>query len=166
MIYFEFKHLIRDYFRTLNLKIGMFDLGIPFVLGVISFCVVFWWRRCIPDLSSSLITLLGIFIGFSIAMLTIITTSSNRNVNEIKRRDTDLVLDGVKVTLYKLFIINIGYSIIVETLFLVATLFLSVVITINNVYSLSISIFFITHILFVNLRTVTNLYFIETADNL
>lgn len=164
MMYTEFKYLIKDYFSTLRFKEFVFEWIFPFILGSIALVILYLNDgNSQPDFDSAFITLLGILIGFSIAMLTVITTSSNKNIDRIKKEETKYIIDNVKVTLFRLFVINIGYSIIMEIFLLIFNIFIPIILCSHNIYTFSFSVFLIIHILFVNVRTVTNFYFIETA---
>ena len=165
MIYSEFRYVLKDYFLTLTKKEFWFEWIIPLLIGSTCFFALFFKEPIeIPDFNSAFITLLGILVGFSIAMLTVMTTSSNKNVEFIKKMKSGYIIDNIDVSLYRLFLINIGYSIIIEIFLLIFNIVIPIVLSNHNLYTFSISIFLITHILFVNIRTVTNFYFIESSN--
>lgn len=167
-MYLEFLILICDYFRTLRNKFHyvLFEWIFPFTISLVCFfliknCMV---RNIATDFFSTGVTLLGILIAFSITVLTILTTNSSSNIEEIKKTNTECKIGKRIITLYELLLINLSYSVIVEILLLILNICLPLIWI--NFYDggikffLVVDVLLICHILFLILRNTTDFYFI------
>jgi hypothetical protein len=165
-MYLEFLLLIADYFRTLKWRCLIFEWVLPLLIGVVAYLLVA--EPAAKDLAKKFddtaVTLLGVLIGFSITVITIMHTSSNKNIEEIKGVETEYKIGTQPLYLFHLILINLTYSVILEVLCLICNLCLLLVwdkidAHISKIL-LSINLFFILHILLLNLRNITDFYFI------
>lgn len=160
--YLEFVHLIKDYFETSEKKELFYEWMAPLVLGVVFYFIpTFGFQSLSSEIISNFINVLAILVGFSITSISILTTSSSENVNNLKGILSRRKLGNRLISLYQLIVITFSFVLVVEIFLLVYNLFLQFFI--NTTYSkilFSIDIFFITNILLLNLRNITNIYFI------
>jgi len=166
-MYQEFNYIILDYFRTLRKKDGVFDIAIPFLISGLSYCVPLLLNKntSATNVEGSIITLLSVLIGFSLAVFTVFTTTNNPNIEKLKKEHTVFIVDGIKVTLFHNLLTGIVYPFIIEIALLITNLlYIASPCKAESLY-LPINIFFISHLLFVTLRSITNLYFVLTAPN-
>ncbi|MCS3532071.1 hypothetical protein [Chryseobacterium sp. JUb7] len=171
-MYLEFFLIIVDYFKTLNRKIFIYEWLFPFI--VIFFCI---YIGCILDFGvfisfkDSAINVIGVLLGFSIAVITIITTGSGPNIEQIKNHETSVTINNRKISLYKLFLINFTYSVILEVILIISCLLMPLL---NKIFLFSFSIklimysimvFIVFHILLLTLRNITDFYLIISKEN-
>lgn len=167
-MYGEFLITIFDYFRTLRKKNFVFEILIPALLGFIIFLLVYNTngKSSIRNYSDNAVSILGILVGFSITIIALLTTSGSKNVEEIKNIKTDKILHGIPISLYQSLLINFTYSVIVEILLILVHLTYPFILGHFDVGDLMKSIFFsiafatLVHILLLNIRNLTNFYFV------
>lgn len=166
-MYLEFLLLIGDYFKTLNRRSVVFEWLLPFVLACFTYyhlgddVKIFELARKLNDTS---ITLLGILVGFSITVIAILNTSNSKNIEEIRERETEYKVGGRKISLFQLVLINMTYSVVIEILYLIFSLCIILFWGHFGIYSmktiLCANLFFVLHILFLNIRNITGFYFV------
>lgn len=145
---------------------------LPLIVGAISFVYI---NNCIKfnlnfkiaaflnDYINSLITVMALFISFSMAYLSILATSNSRNVDEIKERTSkEYEINKKPVFLYQILMTDLTYSIFIEILLLIL-LFIQKFMIINNStfflnVQLSIDIIMLIHVIQVLLRNIKNIY--------
>lgn len=167
-MYLEFVYIVLDYFRTLDKKIVIYEIITPIIIAIIE--VVILNSNCVSKFAnqiiSNIITIIGILLGFSITLTTILTTSSSRSIESIKKHYTDAKIGGKKITLFQVLLSNFTYSIIIESILLIVLVTYPIIIYNFNLSKLTKYIGFaiangiFIHILLVNMRNLTNLYFI------
>ncbi len=170
-MYLEFFLLFFDYFKTLNRRVAIFEWGMPFII-----CLTLFFLNCKYDFSAykifkeSAVNILGVLLGFSIAIITIITTGSGKNLEEIKKTETNFIKNNKKVTLFNLILINFTYSVILEIIVIINCLLfplISNLFRINHNVKLilySLMVFLVIHIFLVTLRNLTDFYLIITKN--
>ena len=112
------------------------------------------------------ISAVAIFISFSIAIITILVSADNANINRLKEQeagDKDYkLLKGKRLTLFQVLLSNITYNVLIEIIYLVILIgyiFLQLVLPIGALKYLSaISVFFIAHILHILVESVVQMY--------
>jgi len=169
-MYREFILLIVDYFKTIRCKTFTYEWVIPIVLGVVTFLVTITKYLKIDYLGfvNSSVNLLGVLLGFSIMVITVLTTSNNKNIEKIKKIETEYVLYQKNISLYRLLLINYSYLIIAEALGL--TNYFILLIFVNScshqIKLILFSVFtsMIIHILLLTIRNVTDFYLIITKE--
>lgn len=169
-MYFEFLFIFFDYFKTINRKIFCFELGIPIILG--SFCILLSFFKpqdiVIEDFIKDSISILGVLLGFTLTALTIFVSGGNNQINKTKEFMTDYFIDKARISLYRLLIINYSYLIIVEAIlcicYFIGKLFSPLCShTTSNVLN-SLYIIGVCHILFLTIRSITDLYLTLTSN--
>lgn len=84
-MYLEFLFVIGDYFKTINKKIVLYEWGLPLIFSII--CIFFkdsFKLELFGEIKEVSISILGVLLGFSIAVITIITTGNGKNLEEIR----------------------------------------------------------------------------------
>lgn len=118
------------------------------------------------DFLNQIVTMLTLFISFSMAYLSIIITSSSANVDNLKK-----TLSGVYefedskkgCSLYQVLVCEITYTLIIEICFLLLVMFEKFLIFLLSdiliKYIIAIDIGFFVHILIIMLVTVKDIYY-------
>ncbi|NOU19305.1 MAG: hypothetical protein HOO91_17245 [Bacteroidales bacterium] len=155
-----------DYFRLQKIKIIVYNILIPALLAssTLFFIDKSWFSDTLIKIESNLIPLLGVLIGFSITVFTILTTSSNTNVEGIKSHKIGKKIDGQNdATLYDLLVVSIGYILINEVFLLIFNIAYPFIINdspkSHSVFFI-INIFWLLHILLTNIRLTLDFYFV------
>ena len=123
-IYLEFLQLVKDYFATLKKNEFLFEWGIPIIVSVIFY---FFSKTNLQEFSETLliiINVLAILIGFSIATITILSTTSSKNVNDLKKILSERKIGGQRITLYQLMMITFSFMLFIEIFLLIYNLIL------------------------------------------
>lgn len=165
----EFLLLAADYFRIIKRRDFLLDWLMPILFSFSYFylnldnCKI---NEIASSISSTSISLLGVLVGFSIAVITLLITANTKNIEEIKELVAGQINQYRSVSLFDLMIITYTYSVIMEIILIIFNLFLPAFV-INSIgynnkanFLISINMLFISHVLFVTIRNVTNFYFI------
>lgn len=172
-MYLEFLFLISDYFRTLKRRYVVFEWVFPFALS----CAMFYLVKCeltvqgakdltdfVRKFSETAVTLLGILIGFSVTVITILNSSDTENIRHIKEAPTDHFIGKQKLFLFHLLLINLTYAVVIEILSLLCNLCFPWILEKASLISLKVLVCidfgFILHVLLLNLRNITDFYFV------
>ncbi len=168
-MYLEFLILMLDYFKTLTKRILIFEWVFPIVITVI---VMF--LNCessyiaLVAFKENSINIIGILLGFSIAIITIITTGGGKNIENIKLIKTKILIGKKALSLFEVLLINFTYSVVIEILIILGCLVMPLMSSfiyfngIGKIISYSILVFSVLHILLLTLRNLTDFYFIVT----
>lgn len=120
----------------------------------------------VGDLINQLITMLTLFISFSMAYLSIIITSSSKNVDRLKESvsmDYQLKRSKKGCTLYQVIVCEITYSLAIEILFLLLIFFQKFVMYLSCdaiiKIVIAIDITLLVHVLLVMMITVKDIYY-------
>jgi len=107
---------------------------------------------------------IAILVSFSVAMITILVSADNPNIEKLKETlSTECKpRNGEALNLFQVLLSNITYNVLIEVLylvFLIICIFLQLYVG-NNIYKwlMSISMFFIVHILHILLESVGQMY--------
>jgi len=172
ILYIEFLYPIKNYFETIKDNEAMFDLGIPIIIGIIGAVIRRYYEFFILstdaiDFFSTIITLLSILIGFTISSITIIAMTYQKISTPTKR-----TVGNTNLTLYQLMNTTFIYAIFAEFF----TLGFNIAAVLSIAYKVGwaidyincmivINIILIAHIILLNIRNVTNFYFVFHAIN-
>lgn len=166
-LYLEFLVPVNDYIETLKPKEALFDWLLPFVLSV--FCYSFIsYKKIALDLDciiGPIVNFLAILIGFSIACISVLSTSDNDNIKKLKEERSTRKTGDNQISLYQHILITYIFSVIIELSCLLLNLtflFAKQLVSIDafNVFLYSVDVFLLAHIVFLNIRNVTNFYFV------
>ena len=112
------------------------------------------------------INIVAILISFSVAIITILVSADNKNIQCLKETESDKKhykpVSGKQLSLFQILLSNIAYNVIVEIIYLVGLIVISLMQYILPLsmlkYITAICILVILHILSVLLETVTQMY--------
>lgn len=163
---------IVDYFRTRRKVILKFIapivcasifIGLSFLIPIQENADI---SQIFSDFISALISIVAIFISFSIAIISILVSADNPNIQRL--RDTQSKdgsmkeLNGKPLTLFQVLLSNLAYNVFIEVLFLVVLivyLLVKAVIPTEAIrYLIAFGVFGIVHILQILLETVVQMY--------
>jgi hypothetical protein len=167
-MYLEFIYTIFDYYRTLKRTSFLFDVVLPLLIG--GFILFIFCNNGnnsdMKSYNSNALALLGVLVGFSITIITILTTGTSRNLNEIKEKITSIKIGKRILSIYDLLVVNLTYLVIIEVFLIVTHLIYPFILSnfsINTkIKYVVFCIVFATliHSLLLTIRTMTNFYFI------
>lgn len=169
-MYKSYLILINDYVFTLKRNV-IFDILIPLFISVI---LGYLLSKNLLHFDNNFVinttTVLGILAGFNVTAITILTSANNETVKDMKAKKTGITFDGIEISFFRKIYILISYSILIclITIIINTVGYLvpwSIFFTKNFIYVLkSIDLFIVLHIMFVNIRNITSLYFIYFED--
>lgn len=167
-MYLEFLFAIADYFKTLSRRIVIYEIILPLLLSGVVFCILLFDKGTsqVQTYTENVLPLLGVLVGFSITIITILTTSSSKNILKIQKYKTGVIIGGKERTLFDTLLINFTYSVIIEIILIIIHLFYPFVLEILTIpqglkYLVFALVFAILiHILLLNIRNLTDFYFI------
>lgn len=172
-MYKSYLILINDYLFTLRRNV-IFDILLPVFISIILGILL---SKNLLHFDNNFIinttTVLGILAGFNVTAITILTSANNETVRELKDKKTGITFDGIEISFFRKIYILISYSILIclITIILNTIGYLvpwSVFFSKDFIYVLkAIDLFIVLHIMFVNIRNITSLYFIyfEETNN-
>lgn len=146
----------------------------PMLVAAIALAITFFFNfgdyeklnSIFSEFISTQINIIAILISFSIAIITILVSADNRNIQELKKtlsneKDYNSV-NGKRLSLFQILLSNIAYNIICETVYLIFLIAVALTKSIFLIQSLkyisAICIFIILHILLVLLESVAQMY--------
>lgn len=170
-LYFEFLTPINDYIETITIKEAFYDWLAPILLSI-SFFVYVRYSGIVIDvkeLLSPTINFLAILIGFSVACISVLSTNDNNNLKQLKGKLTERKTGTKHISLYQLILITYIYSVLIEfmTLFInLGYLFFNLIGFFSSYQDLvaSVNVLLLLHIILLNVRNVTNFYFVFWKD--
>lgn len=169
-MYLEFFILIFDYYKTLNKRVFLYEWILSILIGVAVFYILSYGNstNSTKVFKDSAINLLGILAGFSITIITILTTGQSKNLEEIKKKETNFVINGKKISLFRLLLINFTYSVILESFLIIFCLTYPIILENFKIEKTIKYLFFsmlvgtIVHLLLLTIRNLTDFYLIIT----
>jgi len=164
----EYSLVLIEYYRTCRLSHFLTNITISLICSTLIFYLSSnpGFEETAGRLLANIITLLGVLIGFSISMFTLLNTASNPNIDEIKKIETGEYLYKKPVYLFDLLVMGITYLMIVESFLLLANLILPFYCVLGSLKGraiFSMNIFLLIHIILSNISIMVNFYFIITS---
>lgn len=112
------------------------------------------------------INIVAILISFSVAIITILVSADNKNIQCLKETESNKKqykpVNGQQLSLFQILLSNIAYNVIIEIVYLVMLITISLVQNIFSIallkYITAVCIFMILHILLVLLESVAQMY--------
>lgn len=112
------------------------------------------------------INIVAILISFSVAIITILVSADNKNIQCLKETESNKMqykpVNGKQLSLFQILLSNIAYNVIVEIIYLVGLIAISLIQNLLPIVTLkyitAVCIFIILHILFVLLESVAQMY--------
>ena len=115
------------------------------------------------------IDIIALLLSFSIAYLAILISSDNNSIKKLKEYKTDKHIDNKKISLYKILLIQITYTVYNEIVLLVSLLlhkFIMPLIPIGtNIIIFVVNIVLLINILIIIFKNVKNIYLSFYNDN-
>ena len=164
-MYKSYLVLINDYLFTLKRNV-FFDFALPLCCSLILSILL---SNNLLHFDSNFIinttTVLGILAGFNVTAITILTSANNKTVEKLKTQKTGISFDGVDISFFRKIYILISYSILICLITIILNTIGYLVVWscfferwfINILKTLDV--FLVLHIMFVNIRNITSLYF-------
>jgi len=169
MLLRKFLYPALDYFQTVKKHEVFYEIIIPAILSVI----FSWLLSCksfgISKFTDFIFTFIAILIGFSITTITLLTTSSNKNIDETKKTPTERKARNRNINLYRLTLITFTYCLFMEFVILGFNLGYVLLYYLSFFkgfikYYYAINIFLISHVILLSYRNITCLYHIFMKD--
>jgi hypothetical protein len=162
----EYLLLMYEFFYTKKWKSIFIIVLIPILIGLLINIQLKGNANYEKDASSyisSIISVLGVLIGFCISILTILLSIDNPNISIAKSKNTKFVLYNKPVTLFDSILINLAYLIVLEGILLIANFIYPIFIDVKSdigklFFTLNIS--FTIHIIMVLMRCILDFYFV------
>lgn len=118
------------------------------------------------------INIVAILISFSVAIITILVSADNKNIQCLKETESNKnqykPVNGKQLSLFQILLSNIAYNVIIEIIYLVGLITIALIENLFPIVSLkyltAICIFIILHILLVLLESVAQMYLTFWAD--
>jgi hypothetical protein len=114
----------------------------------------------------SSLNILGVLLGISIAIITILVTGGGKNLEQIRNVKTPVKINNKQVSLYELLLINFSYTIVIEIFVILSCLILPLFtkfILFSNEIKITLYgflVFLTIQILLVTIRNITDFYLI------
>ena len=163
---------IRDYFISRRKFYTKFL--IPFIIATISLVFAFLFdfgnieriASVFSEFISTQINIVAILISFSVAIITILVSADNKNIQQLKETksnpSTYKPVNGNQLSLFQVLLSNIAYNVIVEVVYLTGLISISLIQAVLPIASLkyltAVCILIILHILLVLLESVAQMY--------
>lgn len=161
---------IRDYFKSR--KHIWLKLLIPFLIGVATLIGTFVFdfgdinniSIIFSEFVSVQINIVAILISFSVAIITILVSADSKNIEQLKNSPSSdyKPINGKVLSLFQVLLSNIAYNVIVEIIYLILLIAVVLIKALLPVallkYITAICVFFIMHILFILLESVSQMY--------
>ena len=163
---------IRDYF--ISRKKVFIKFLIPIMIALTALLLAIFFNIGDPEKVLSTfsgfidtqINIVAILISFSVAIITILVSADNKNIQCLKetesKRKQYKPVNGKQLSLFQILLSNITYNVIVQIIYLVGLIAVSLMQNLLPIatlkYITAICIFIIVHILFVLLESVAQMY--------
>ena len=163
---------IRDYF--ISRKKVFIKFLIPTMIALVALLLAIFFNigdseKVLSTFSGFIdmqINIVAILISFSVAIITILVSADNKNIQCLKETKSNKMqykpINGKQLSLFQILLSNIAYNVIVEITYLVGLIAISLMQNLLPIvilkYITAICIFIILHILFVLLESVAQMY--------
>lgn len=163
---------LRDYFQSRKRIVLKFL--VPFGVAIIALAGAFLFNfgdasiisSTFSDFISVQINIVAILISFSVAIISILVTADSINIQDLKKVPSDTEhykpIHQHQLTLFQVLLSNIAYNVIVEVIYLILLIGISLLKAVIPLtflkYTVSFCIFVIVHILSVLLESVAQMY--------
>ncbi|GIW48762.1 MAG: hypothetical protein KatS3mg079_238 [Caloramator sp.] len=162
--------IIRDFLKCSKTKEILDVYIIPLIFVLI---LLFFYKKFNSNIKSigyftktfvdNVITVASLLAAFGVASITIILTSSSKNIEIAKEKIIPDRKDGdnISITYYKLLLVRSYYNIIIQFLLLFISIIVKFIICDKIIiFILSIELWLLLHSIFVQVFTIINLYFL------
>ena len=173
-IYGEWLRPIYHYLSTLKSNEICYEIIIPIIIAIITSFIYYEFDFVILallKLRDLLPSSLSILIGFTIMCITILVTSDSKSLAIIRKKNCDNRLIGHKeITVFRWLLILFSHSLLMELITLFLVFFSAFVIPLISSLVVGIILLFcetflLSHILFLMIRSMTNLYLLFRIES-
>lgn len=165
---------IKDYFKTKSIGEILFHVIAPLIISCIAVLaqykftrkistVKFDYIKVISDLISSSLTVVALFVSFSLACLTILVSSNSENITKSKEEyHNSYRINGKRVTLFQLLLIDLTYTVVIQAIVIIALFlqkfFIDYIGDKCIVIMLIIDLTLLLHVIILEIRNTNNIY--------
>lgn len=163
---------IRDYFISRRKFYTKFLIPLIIAMVALAFALFLDFGKAervasaFSEFINTQISIVAILISFSVAIITILVSADNKNIQQLKETksnpSTYKPVNGNQLSLFQVLLSNIAYNVIVEVVYLTGLIAISLIQAVFPIASLkyitAICIFIIIHILLVLLESVAQMY--------
>lgn len=161
----EYLLLLIDFFRIKKAAITL-HLLIPLIVGI---SIYYWadnanYLKNANDFRDNTITVLGILIGFSISIFTVLLTVENDHIKKAKEWKLN-EKDPNSISLYVSVLVGLAYLIVVQGFLLIFNFIYPIFILVDTIQGklfFSINIAITIHVILLLMRNILDFYFIIT----
>ena len=173
-LYLEFLVPVRDYFSTINKKELLFEWGLPFLFSFIAYFYLsiggIQYQNNVNKLNSEILGTLSVLLGFSMASVTLLVTSSSTSINALKGKDSDRRIVQKTVKMYQLILITFTFLMLVELLGMFLNISYSFFLdTLGDSFwkeFTCLNLLIMAHVIFLNVRNLVNIYMTSAKTGL
>ena len=167
ILYTEWIRPIADYYLVIKRNEVAFEIVMPAIIAI-GASILYYKHSAVysalDGLAEILPAAISILIGFTVMLVTLLLTSSSRNMDKLKRVLQNKMLHNQKVTLYQELLIQFSHSLFSEVILLLVIFFYLFLKGLNWIKGyecifLACEVYFILNILLSIMRGITNLYF-------
>lgn len=178
---------INDYFQTKTRNEKLVYIGIPLILSVTIVLIQYVFTKNLPsdkftyvgminDLISSSLTVVALFVSFSLACLTILVSSNSQNINEAKTYYLEKIVEGKRIiqreirvdgkiiTLFQYLLIDLTYTVIIQSFYILflfsQKFFVSYIGNYSIIIFLSLNLMLLIHVIILEIKNTNNIYLI------
>lgn len=163
---------MKDYFTSRKRILIKFLIPIIVALTALLFAIFFNIGNAEKVISTfsgfidTQINIVAILISFSVAIITILVSADNKNIQCLKETESNnkqyKPINGKQLSLFQILLSNIAYNVIIEIIYMIILIAISLIRFIFPIASLkyvtAICLFIILHILLVLLESVAQMY--------
>lgn len=139
------------------------SLTVCIIIGIMLFYKTALSIDAINGITSNILNVNGILLGFTISILAIVVTSGNQNIDKAKEHKIGIKIWKEEFSLYDKLVINLSYTIIIQGLILLICFVVPNFIDTNFCYQLklvSITVAASVHVVFMIIGITLDLYLI------
>lgn len=166
LLYLEFLMPVKDYVSTIKKEELVFEWGIPFLLSFLAYLYLLkggiQYQNNINKLNSEILSTLSVLLGFSMASVTLLVTSSSTSIEALKRKNSERRIGQKSVKMYQLILITFTFLMLIELLGMFFNISYSFLLdTLGNSFwkeFTCINLLIMAHVIFLNMRNLVNIY--------
>ena len=144
----------------------MFEWGLTFLFSFIAYFYLsiggIQYQNNVNKLNSEILGTLSVLLGFSMASVTLLVTSSSTSINALKGKDSDRRIVQKTVKMYQLILITFTFLMLVELLGMFLNISYSFFLdTLGDSFwkeFTCLNLLIMAHVIFLNVRNLVNIY--------
>lgn len=170
-LYLEFLIPVKDYLITLKRRECLFDWLVPLLLAIFAYIFVLrpaTYTNETKEFVGQIVNVLGVLLGFSIASVTLLLTSSSQTIEQLRNNIADgRKIGGTPISVYQLTLITFNILLFLEMSGTLINLMYGLVTSVDIGFRdytwkvfYTFDCFLITQVLALNIRNTTNMYLV------